>query len=85
MLMEVKDSEVVVAHRLGQKMVGRLRSMVIRCNFSLHDRVFHFVKNLKDKKNDEGQYYYVRQQLPEPMLTQRKERNERITQIKKNQ
>ena len=48
---DLKDKEVEVAHRLGPKQPGKIRLMVVRCKFSLRDRVFTYVKNLKDVKN----------------------------------
>ena len=83
MLMEVNDNEIVTAHRLGEKMVGKLRQIVVRCKFDLRIRIFKYTKNLKDKQNEFGSYYQVRKQLPEQLYTQERECNEKIGQIRK--
>ena len=66
---DLKDQEVVVAHRLGNKTTGQLRPIVVRCEYTLRNRVFDYVKNLKGIKNQEENYYSVRQLLAEPIFT----------------
>ena len=39
--------------------------------------------NLQGLKNDKGKFYTVKPQLPEPLATQKKERDEVVRQIKK--
>ena len=82
--MEVKDEEVVVAHRTGK--VGKNlkpRPIVVRCEYSLRQRIFAYTAKLKDIQNEQGDYYYVRSQLPEPLNTEKKEREMKLKQIKK--
>ena len=84
MKMEVEDSEVLVAHRLGCKAAAgsKPRQMVVRCVHSLRECIFNSTKNLKDVKNAKGDYYYVDKQLPEPLFTQRRERNLKIKEVR---
>ena len=84
MKMEMADSEIIVAHRLGP--LGRTskpRSMVVKCKRSLRSRIFDFTKNLKDLKNENGDFYQVSPQLPEPILTKRRETRETVMEMKK--
>ena len=84
MNMELQEQEVLMAHRLGYGKKGILnRNMVIKCQPALRDRIFGFTKNLKDIKNEKGDYYRVFSQLPEPLATQRQQRRDRINQIQK--
>ena len=85
MKMEVKDKEVLVAHRLGKinNNNTKPRSIVVRCAHSLRERIFSFTKNLKDVKTEDGDAYNVSPQLPEPLLTQRIERRQKINKTKK--
>ena len=84
MKMEVREEEVLVAHRLGKWSIkaSKPRLMVVRCSQSLRDRVFQFTSNLKGQKNDKNDFYFVKPQLPEPLFTQKKEREEQIKVIK---
>ena len=74
MNMEIEDAEVEVAHRLGSRLKNavRPRQMVVRCKHDLRSRIFNYSKNLKDVQNEDGDYYQVNAQLPEPLLTQKK-------------
>ena len=48
--MEVEDSEIIVAHRIGGPPKGeKPRLMVVRCKPSLRNRIFKYTRNLKDK------------------------------------
>ena len=83
MKMEVADTEVEVAHRIGKLVVGRKpRLMVVRCIFALKERVFEYTKNLKDLENDLGDYYSVKS--PEPLLSERNYQEERMRSIRKS-
>ena len=82
MKMEVKDKEVVVAHRLGKPGL-KPRTMVVRCAQGLRDTIFQYTKNLKDVKNEVGDYYYVSVQLPELLAAEKREREELIKKDKK--
>ena len=44
--------------------------------------MFQFTKNLKGIKNDEGDYFFVNQQLPEPLLMAKKECETELKQLK---
>ena len=85
MKMVIQDEDVIVAHRLGRKSAeaGKPRQMVIKCSHFLRENIFKHVVHLKDVKNDHGDYYYIRQQLPEPMLSQQIERQQKIKEVKK--
>ena len=86
MAMEVSDEEVLVAHRMGKYDVKNVkpRLIVVRCSQQLIDRVFQYTSNLKGKMNAKKDYYFVRKQLPEPLLTQKIEREEVLRTIRKN-
>ena len=82
MKMKVEDHEVVVAHRLGVTLGVKPRLMVVRCMFALRERIFKFTQNLKNVTSN-GDYYYVKPQLPEPLLSEKNEREEKVRAIKK--
>ena len=88
MKMELQDTEIEVAHRLGTKKVKQQqikpRSMLVRCKFELRDRIFKFTKQLKDQHNELGDPYFVRQQLPEPLLSEKMERDSHLSEIRKS-
>ena len=79
--MEIEDKEVIVAHRLGKKEVGKLRAIVVQCTHDLRQSVFQHTKNLKDVKNEYDQKYYVEPQLPEPIATERLENRQKYRDI----
>ena len=84
MSMEVKDEEVEVAHRIGGPPRNeKPRMMVVRCETSLRERIFNFTKNLKGKTNNLGDSYSVKSQLPEPLSSERNEREEKMRHIRK--
>ena len=80
--MLIKDEEVIVAHRMGKKIPGKLRIIVVKCKHDLRKRIFGYTKNLKGLTNETGMSYYVRPQLPEPIATAVKERQDVIRDIK---
>ena len=82
MQMPTDDHKVMVAHRLGQKSVGKLQPMVVKCKFQLRNIIFEFIKNLKGIKNDDGDFYYINPQCPEPIATKFKETQEEYRKIK---
>ena len=45
--------------------------------------MFNFTSNLKDLNNDNGDSYYVRIQLPEPLASAKKEQEDKMRQIRK--
>ena len=81
--MQLQDEEVEVAHRLGNKIGIKPRPMVVRCKSSLRQRVFEYTKHLKDEKNELNDFYYIKLQLPEPLLTEKIEREEVLRKIQK--
>ena len=83
MKMGVTEDEVIVAHRLGKKSPNKDRPIVVRCQHKLKERVFDYTKNLQGLKNDKDQFFSVKPQLPEPLATQKRERQEKIREIKK--
>ena len=85
MKMTLDDAEVLVAHRMGKKSnqaTNKPRLMVVRCAQSLKDRIFQYTSNLKGKTNDQKDYYFVKSQLPEPLLPQKIERETQLKDIK---
>ena len=78
MKMEIKDSDVLIAHRIGRKLTVKHHTMVVKCDYNLREKVFKHTKYLKDIKNDQNDYYRVSPQLPESMLTKVRERREAI-------
>ena len=83
MQMEVGQEEIEVAHRLGTKVGTKPRAVVVRCQHALRQRIFAFTKNLKGKQNNLGDYYTVKPQLPEPLNTAKKEREDQLKHIRK--
>ena len=83
LLMELEDDEVEIAHRIGKKTSTKPRQMVVRCKQSLRNRIFQYTKNLKDLKNANGDYMSFKPQLPEPLLSERIEREEKLRAIRK--
>ena len=83
MAMEVASTEIVTAHRLGKKLGAKPRLMVVKCTDVLRQRIFKYTSNLKGKTNSNGDPYFVSPQLPEPLNTQKKEREETLRAIKK--
>ena len=81
--LELKDEEVEVAHRAGRIVIAKPRPMIVRCAFSLRDRIFNYTHNLKGVTNGSGDFYYVRSQLPEPLLSQKIDREEKLRSIQK--
>ena len=74
-------SEILVAHRVG-KMGDKPRLMIIRCIPELKTRILQNAHNLKGKKNELGDFFYVSKQLPE-QLSELERENRAI--VKKNQ
>ena len=81
--MDIRDEDVIVAHRMGSKIGAKPRPMIVRCSQILQNTIFSFTKNLKDLCNAVGDLYNVKQQLPEPLLMQKKERDEKYRAIKR--
>ena len=86
MQMQIEDSEVEVTHRMGVKSeaAGKARPMVVRCVTALRQRIFNFTKNLKEVRNQAGDAYYIRPQLPESLQVKKKERDDRLRQIRQS-
>ena len=71
---DAETSEILVAHRIGHmNKAKKHRLMLVWCKFHLKERIFKNVKNLKDKKNSEGSYYYINKQLPEKIAKENHE------------
>ena len=83
LLMTVEEDDVVVAHRIDKNDGTKPRTMVVRCTQKLRDRIFDYTKNLKDVKNSNGDYYNVKPQLPEPLLSEKICREEQLKAIRK--
>ena len=81
--MPVEEDEIEVAHRIGTKQKDKSRIMVVRCSHKLKSRVFQYTPNLKNVQNEDKDKYSVRSQIPDPFFTAKKEREERLREIKK--
>ena len=79
---QIKQKDILVAHRMGKKLSVKPHPMVIKCSIPLREIIFTYTKNLKGIKNSFGDNYVVRPQLPEPLATQRKERDEKLKEVK---
>ena len=83
LMTDICEKDVLTAHRLGKKSGPKDRSMIIRRSQHLRDTIFAFTPNLKNKQNENKEYYYVRTQQPDPFYTEKMEREKRMKQIKK--
>ena len=85
--MTISDSDVVVAHRMGKQQQGeggtQSRPMVVRCSLELRRTIFNHTSRLKNITNDNNQPFYVKPQLPEPLLSEKKEREDKLRSIRK--
>ena len=82
--LDIEDEDVVVAHRLGKKLKDKTRMMVVRCSHKLREIMFQNTANLKNVKNADGNPYYISPQLPEPLNTEKRERDEHLRAIHKS-
>ena len=82
--MEIADSDVVVAHRIGQKTTKKPRVMIAHCSPLLRQSVFQYTSNLKGVRNPLGDFYYVNQHLPEKYASHKKEIRAKIKKNKEN-
>ena len=78
---DVGEDEIFVAHRKGNKNNGD-RQMLVRCALPLRDRILQNSKNLKEKKNENGEKYYINRQLPESVIEENRERRQTIQEQK---
>ena len=83
--LELNHDHVEVAHRLGVKQANAryAQAIIARCLPDLKQRVFKATHLLKDVKNAKGDYYSVKPQLPEPLLSEKIEREDRLRSIRK--
>ena len=75
---DVTEEEIYVAHRIGklrqnQEEQKYPRLMIIRCKQQLKNRILKNAKNLKDKTNVNGDYFYVNKQLPDQIMEENRE------------
>ena len=70
---DVDESEIYVAHRIGQRYGKKPGTMIIRCQKPLKDRILQNARNLKDKTNQHNDPYYVNKQLPDQLAEQNRE------------
>ena len=87
MEIDVDEDEVIVAHRVGRwdkhKKIPRL--MIVHCKYKLKERTMTNVANLKDKKNKDGDAYYINKQLPEKLMEQNRAIRHKIKEIKEKE
>ena len=81
--MEIKEEEIIVAHRMGKKISAKPRTMVVRCDQGLRNRIFNYTKNLKDLKNDSDDPYFNNPQLPEPLASEKRQGDDRLWSIRR--
>ena len=81
---DAQEEEIYVAHRIGQKTQAtkRPRTMLVRCKEALENRIFKNVSNLKDKTNEQNDYYFINKQLPEQLAEQNRELRDNVKQQK---
>ena len=86
MALEVDDNQVDVAHRLGKINQAQVkpRLMIARCTYTLKETVLKNSARLKEKTNSKGDPFYVRPQLPEPLLSEKIEREDRLHSIRRS-
>ena len=77
---DADESEIFVAHRIGQRdsKNSKPRMMLVRCKYQLKERIMKNAKNLKDKTNEQGDYYYINKQLPDQLAEQKREIRKQI-------
>ena len=80
--LEFADQEIEVAHRLGTRITAKLRLMVVRCKYHLKERILKNSYKLKDKVNAQGDFYHIKPQLPEPLQSEKVEREKQLRAIK---
>ena len=68
MNIELQNSEILVAHRVGPKRRNKHRFIVVRCHPELKQRILSNAKNLKGNTNEDGASYYVNKQLPDQYI-----------------
>ena len=81
--MEVAETEIVKAHRLGEKKTIRDRPIVVKVSEELKYKVFSNTKNLKGKKNDKNESFFVDAQLPEQVAASKRELTDKMARLKK--
>ena len=79
---DVGEEEILVAHRIGKPQQRRDRLMLVRCELKLKERIFQNVSNLKDKKNEKDELYFVNKQLPEMLAEKNRQVREKIREQK---
>ena len=72
-----------VAHRLGNTITAKPRPIVVRCLHQLKEKALQNSYKLKDVQNFQGDYYGIRQQLPEPLHSEKIQREQHLRSIKK--
>ena len=77
------ENSVKVAHRLGKLIAAKPRIMIAKISHKLREEIMKNTYKLKDVENEQGNPYSVRVQLPEPLLTEKMERESRMRSIKK--
>ena len=78
---DVDSSEIYIAHRVGNikdQRNNKPRLMLIKCKSALKQRILRNAKNLKDKQNEQGDYFYINKQLPDQIAEQNREVREQV-------
>lgn len=79
---QVEQSELVLAHRIGAPRPGITRAMVVKVTTALKFRILANKNKLKDKTNRFGEFFFVNQQLPEAIMAQKRAVQYEIKHIK---
>ena len=80
---EIDIKDIEDTHHLGTKIPGKLRRIIAKLAPHVQKKVFDFTKNLKGLKNELNEFYRVWPQFPEPIDTERQEKQQKVAQVRK--
>lgn len=83
--LQVRDKDLIKAHRLGSYQGGKNRAMVLKCKPALQKAIFENTAKLADKTNEEGNKYSVNKQLPDSLAEKRRENRQIIREKQKQE
>ena len=81
MELDVKDTDILVAHRLETTDSNKVPLVIIRCHPHFRNIVLNNTKILKDKLNAEEKPFYINKQVPEEFIAKRKENSHTIKKL----
>lgn len=68
-----EESDIRVAHRIGQPQEDRHRAMVVKCTLPLKSAIMESYKSYKEALNGQPCLYFVNEQYPDKIAEKRKE------------